>query len=62
MAVGQLLDYSRFVQPQLRLALLLPELPREDLQRFVKSAGVEIVWRDGKKFRDSGDGERAGAE
>jgi hypothetical protein len=62
MAVGQLLDYSRFVQPQLRLALLLPELPREDLQRFVKSAGIEIVWRDGKKFRDSGDGERAGAE
>jgi hypothetical protein len=51
MAVAQLLDYSRFAQPRPRLAMLLPELPREDLQSFVKSAGVEIVWRDGKKFR-----------
>ncbi len=52
-AVGQLLDYSRFVQPKPRLAVLLPSRPREDLQEFLKSAGVSLVWRERKKFIDS---------
>ncbi len=56
MAVGQLLDYRRFVQPTPRLAVLLPTEPREDLREFLKSAGVEIVWRKGKKFVDSASG------
>jgi hypothetical protein len=56
MAVGQLLDYSRFVQPAPRLAVLLPSEPREDLRELLKSAGVEIVWRKGKKFVDSAGG------
>ncbi|MGA2455325.1 MAG: restriction endonuclease [Solirubrobacteraceae bacterium] len=53
MAVGQLLDYSRFVQPRPRMAVLVPTPPREDLRAFLRSAGVEIVWRDGRRFRDS---------
>jgi hypothetical protein len=53
MAVGQLLDYSRFVEPKPRLAVLLPSKPREDLQELLKSVGVSLVWREGKKFIDS---------
>jgi len=56
MAVGQLLDYSRFVEPAPRLAVLLPSMPREDLQEYLKSAGVDLVWRDGKKFMNSANG------
>jgi hypothetical protein len=56
MAVGQLLDYSRFVEPAPRLAVLLPSMPREDLREYLKSAGVDIVWREGKKFMDSANG------
>jgi hypothetical protein len=55
MAIGQLLDYGRFVNPPARLAVLLPSRPRGDLRELLKSAGVELVWRDGKKFVD-GDG------
>lgn len=50
MAIGQLLDYARFIQPRPRLAVLLPSEPREDLRALLAAAGVEIVWRDGRKF------------
>jgi hypothetical protein len=50
MAIGQLLDYSRFVEPTPRLAVLLPSEPRRDLQELLRVAGVELVWRDGKRF------------
>jgi hypothetical protein len=50
MAIGQLLDYRRFVQPPPRLAVLLPSRPREDLCVLLAHAGIEIVWREGKKF------------
>lgn len=50
MAVGQLLDYSRSIDPRPRLVALLPSLPRNDLRELLYSAGVEIVWREGKKF------------
>jgi hypothetical protein len=53
MALGQLLDYSRFLTPKPRLAVLLPSEPREDLQELLKSAGVHFVWRERKKFVDS---------
>lgn len=55
MAVGQLLDYSRFLQPTPRMAVLLPALPREDLQAFLAQAGVDVIWREGKNFVDSAD-------
>jgi hypothetical protein len=50
MAIGQLMDYSRFVEPTPRLAVLLPSEPRRDLQELLRVAGVELVWRDGKRF------------
>jgi hypothetical protein len=52
MAVGQLLDYSRFIEPTPRLAVLLPSKPRDDLQELLKSAGVALVWRERKSFVD----------
>ncbi len=53
MAVGQLLDYSRFLEPPPQLAVLLPAQPREDLRAFLKSAGVALVWRERKRFVSS---------
>jgi hypothetical protein len=53
MAIGQLLDYSRFVDPSPRLAVLLPSRPRPDLCALLRVAGVEIVWREGRKFAHS---------
>jgi hypothetical protein len=50
MAIGQLLDYARFVEPRPRLAALFPSKPRADLLELLASAGVEVVWQDGKKF------------
>jgi hypothetical protein len=50
MAIGQLLDYSRFVEPTPHLAVLLPAEPRSDLQELLRVAGVGMVWRDGKRF------------
>jgi hypothetical protein len=50
MAIGQLWDYGRFVQPPPRLAVLLPSRPREDLCGLLTHASVEVVWREGKKF------------
>jgi hypothetical protein len=59
MAIGQLLDYSRFVEPSPRLAVLLPSQPRSDLCELLHSAGIGIVWREKKKFVEAG-GEPSG--
>jgi hypothetical protein len=53
MAVGQLLDYRRFLEPGPRLAVLLPSLPRQDLRDYLQSAGIGLIWRDGKRFKGS---------
>lgn len=53
MAIGQLLDYSRFVEPPPRLAVLLPSMPRPDLAELLRAVGIDAVWRDGKRFVDS---------
>ncbi|HTD09801.1 MAG TPA: hypothetical protein VK680_13010 [Solirubrobacteraceae bacterium] len=50
MAIGQLSDYGRFVQPAPRRAVLLPSRPREDLCELLTHAGVELLWKDGKRF------------
>ncbi len=60
MAIGQLLDYRRFVQPPPRLAVLLPSRPRGDLVDLLKSAGVALVWRDGRKFVEASSQEPPG--
>ncbi len=52
MAIGQLMDYRRFVQPSPRLAVLLPSRPRDDLRDLLTSVGVGVVWRDGDSFAE----------
>ncbi len=53
MAIGQLLDYSRFVEPRPRLAVLLPSRPRSDLAELLRSVEIAVVWREGQKFIDA---------
>lgn len=52
-AIGQLLDYGRFFEPRPRLAVLLPSMPRPDLAELLQSLGIDVVWRDGKRFIDA---------
>lgn len=44
-AVGQLLDYGRFV-PGASRTILVPSRPRQDLLDYVKSAGVGVAFPD----------------
>jgi hypothetical protein len=50
MAVGQLLDYRRLLEPTPRLAVLVPTMPRADLREYLSVAGVGLVWREGRRF------------
>ncbi len=43
MAIGQLLDYRRFIdEAAVKCAVLLPELPRQDLLQLLAYAGVLV--------------------
>jgi hypothetical protein len=46
MALGQLADYARFLDPMTRRVILVPEPPRPDLIRLAQSQNVEVVWRE----------------
>jgi hypothetical protein len=54
MAIGQLLDYSRFyatsVEGQVKRAVLLPSLPRKDLLDLLGFAGVHIFYPEKGAF------------
>ncbi len=50
--LGQLLDYSRFLDHDSR-ALLLPSRPPEDLVELLHACGVGLVWRNGVSFERS---------
>ncbi|HEY3830584.1 MAG TPA: hypothetical protein VGL57_15445 [Solirubrobacteraceae bacterium] len=56
MAIGQLLDYSRFVEPPPTMAVLLPSEPRSDLRELLSFAGVGLVCREGEGFVSVGGG------
>jgi hypothetical protein len=43
MAIGQLIDYARFV-PTPRKVILLPSRPRADLEELLRSAAIDIIW------------------
>lgn len=49
MAIGQLLDYARFVDRAVRCALL-PSRPGADLASLFASASVIVVWEDDNGF------------
>jgi hypothetical protein len=47
MAIGQLADYSRLVEPRPQRAILLPEEPRPDLLSLAASQDIGVIWPDG---------------
>ncbi len=47
MAIGQLADYARLVEPAPQKAILLPEEPRADLLALAASEEIEVLWPDG---------------
>jgi len=49
MALGQLIDYRRFVTAA-SCMILLPAQPRLDLVNLIHGQGIGIVWQDGSKF------------
>lgn len=55
MAIGQLADYKRFVDPAPRLAILLPTAPRADLCDLLTAEGIEVVWPVGSAFTAVGE-------
>ncbi|WP_447037684.1 restriction endonuclease [Streptomyces sp. DSM 118878] len=46
MAIGQLLDYRRFIEPHPQLAVLVPSRPREDLRDLCASLAIHTIWPD----------------
>ena len=46
MAIGQLADYARLIDPLPQKRILLPERPREDLLRLAAGLGIGVIWRE----------------
>lgn len=44
MAIGQLCDYRRFIDPRPRCAVLLPARPRDDLAVLLEGLGIGLVY------------------
>ncbi|CAO5156618.1 Restriction endonuclease [Frankia sp. AiPs1] len=45
LAVGQLFDYRRFIDPLPRLNILVPSRPHADLLDFCASVNVRVIWK-----------------
>jgi hypothetical protein len=56
MAIGQLFDYRRFVDPPAACAILLPARPRQDIEILLESAQISAVWKEGDIFVDNANG------
>ena len=56
MAIGQLFDYRRFIEPAPACAVLLPDRPRPDVEELLRSAGISAVWKVDEAFEDNADG------
>ncbi|WP_167153010.1 restriction endonuclease [Streptomyces sp. MBT27] len=52
MAIGQLFDYRRHLEPKPAIALLLPSKPRLDLLKLCHAAEVaaQVIWPEGDEF------------
>jgi hypothetical protein len=53
MAIGQLLDYRRFISPTPTLAVLLPSRPRNDLIDLCTELSIRVIWEDGRRFDEA---------
>jgi hypothetical protein len=47
MAIGQLADYARLIDPTPARVILAPQRPRDDLLDLVASQEIDVVWQDG---------------
>ncbi len=56
-AIGQLVDYRRYLSPRPSLAILLPEKPAPDLAALPAEVEIETIWATGDSFEDSAGGE-----
>ncbi len=56
MAIGQLADYARMIQPPPRCAVLLEARPSQDLIDLLHSQDLAVIWRDGPGFCDNAGG------
>ena len=59
MAVGQLLDYAFQGRSKLgdtRKAVLLPEKPSKDIEAWLNSLNIGLIWPDGSSFLDNANG------
>ena len=50
MAIGQLLDYRRFMFPRPQCAILLPARPNDDLLALAKTEGFYVIWKTASGF------------
>jgi hypothetical protein len=55
-AIGQLLDYRRYMETPYDLALLLPHPVGGDLTTLIESVGIGVIWESGAGFVDSAGG------
>lgn len=49
-AIGQLLDYRRYIDPRPSLALLVGNEPAQDMLRLLKELQITAIWQEGKTF------------
>ncbi len=56
MAIGQLADYSRFLDPRPQLAVLLEAKPGPDLEQLLASQDIALIWPRGGGFHDNAGG------
>jgi hypothetical protein len=52
-AIGQLIDYRRYLSPRPRLAILLPERPSADLAALPGAVDIGLIWAVADGFEDS---------
>jgi hypothetical protein len=57
MALGQLLDYRRFIDPPPARAVLVPHKPADDLIDLLAACDIGVIWRAGATFHDTRSGE-----
>ncbi|MET9471030.1 restriction endonuclease [Streptomyces sp. NPDC002922] len=53
MALGQLLDYRRHLDPRPALAVLVPSRPRQDLIELCMDVRVAVIWLDGDTYQST---------
>ncbi|CAM5695726.1 YDG domain-containing protein OS=Streptomyces tendae OX=1932 GN=GUR47_21775 PE=4 SV=1 [Streptomyces tendae] len=53
MALGQLLDYRRHIEPRPSQAILVPSRPRQDLIDLCTDVEVTVVWPDGDSYEST---------